>query len=107
MGFVGGIIEECELSWSSPLVWLGMCEWERDEVSRGVNVGEFGSASGVWGLGMVVPVVGLRAWLAGDGFQALHWNMLNWSEFGRCTRVLRVFCRGWVVTAVIGVGCWV
>ena len=45
--------------------------------SLGVNVGEFGSVSDVWGLGMVVTVVGLRAWSAGDGLQALHWNMLS------------------------------
>ena len=53
----------------------------------GCECREFGYVSVVWGLGMVVPVVGLRACVAGYGFQALHWNMLSWSEFGRCTRV--------------------
>ena len=42
------------------------------EVSWDVNVGEFGSASVIWGSGMVVTVVGLRACVAGDGVQAVH-----------------------------------
>ena len=108
LSFVGGIVEEGALLGSSPVGCLGMCECGGAEVSMDVNVRELGSASVVWRVGMAVTVMGLRAWAAGDGFQALHWNVLSWSEFGRCTRVLRVFHREWVVRIVMGGGvCWV
>ena len=51
---------------------------------------------------MVLGVVGLRTWAAGDGFHALHWNML--SLFGFCTKMLRGFFFGCVVRVVAG-GC--
>jgi hypothetical protein len=68
LGFVGGILEEDVLLESSLVGCLGMCEWGVAEISRDVNVGEFGSASVVWRMGMVVSVVGMRAWAAGDRF---------------------------------------
>ena len=71
-------------------------------VSIGVGLGKFRSVSGIWGLGMVLVVVGLRTWAVGDGFQTLHWNVLSW--FGCCSEVLRVFRLRWVVRVVVG-GC--
>jgi hypothetical protein len=52
-----------------------VCE-EGGIVSGDVDLCGFGSASAGWGLGMVLWDVGRRACAAGDGFQALHWNML-------------------------------
>ena len=49
---------------------------------------------------MVSEVVLLRTWAVGEGFHALHWNMLSW--FGFCTRVLRGFLFGLVVRVVAG-----
>ncbi len=40
----------------------------------------------------------MRTWADGEGFHALHWNMLSW--FGFCIRVLRLFLFGWVVVFV-------
>ena len=58
--------------------------------------------SGIWGMSVLLVVVGLRTWAVGDGFHALHWNMLSW--FGCFAKVLRGFLLGWVVWAVVG-GC--
>ena len=69
-------------------------------VSIGVGLGKFRSVSGIWGLGMVLVVVGLRTWAVGDGFHVFNWNMLSW--FRCCTKFLRGFRLGWVVRVVIG-----
>ena len=53
---------------------------------------EFGFVSGVEGLGVLVVVVVLRTYVVGDGFHALHWNMLSW--FGCCTNVFLGFLFG-------------
>ena len=42
----------------------------------------------------------MRTWAVGEGFHALHWNMLSCFVF--CTRVLRGFLFGWVVRVVAG-----
>ena len=42
----------------------------------------------------------MRTWAGGEGFHALHWNMLSW--FGFCTRVLRGFLFVWVERVVAG-----
>ncbi len=42
----------------------------------------------------------MGTWADGEGFHALHWNMLSW--FGFCTRVLRGFLFGWVEGVVAG-----
>ena len=47
---------------------------------------------------MVLEFVLLRTWADGEGFHALHWNMLSW--FGFCTKVLRGFLFGWVERVV-------
>ena len=41
-------------------MFLGVCEWRGFGVSMGVGLGGFGSVSGIWGLGIVLVVVGLR-----------------------------------------------
>ena len=70
----------------------GSYEWRGFGVSIGMGLGGFGFVSGIWGLGMVLVVVRLRTWAVGDGFQALHWNMLSW--FGCRARDLRGFLLG-------------
>ena len=40
----------------------------------------------------------MGTWAVGEGFHALHWNMLSW--FGFCTTVLRGFLFGRVVRVV-------
>ena len=77
MGFVGGVIEKGALLGSTLADFLGVCEWEGAGVSRGVGLGGIRSALLVWGLGKILMVMGLRAWAAGDGFQALQWSMLS------------------------------
>ena len=63
-------------------------------------MGGFGSVSGVERPGVLMGVVVLRACMVGDGFHALHWNMLNW--FGCFINVFRGFLFGWVVRDVVG-----
>ena len=63
---------------------------------------EDGSASDIWGLDVVVSVIGLRLCVVGDGFRALHWNMLSWLEFACWAWALRVLRRRWVVRGVSG-----
>ena len=65
------------------------------------GIGEIGFTLFIWGLGMVVSIVGLMPCVAGDGFHALHdWNMLSWLEVGGCTWVLCGLRREWVVRDV-------
>ena len=54
----------------------------------------------IWDLGVVSEVVWLKTWAVGEGFHALHWNMLSWFVF--CSRVLRGFLFGRVVRVVFG-----
>ena len=98
---VWGILEEGWLLRLSLVVFWGACEWRGLGVFIGVRLGGFGSVSGIWGLGVVLVVVGLITWAVGDEFHALHWNMLSW--FGCCTRVLRSFLLGWVERVIFGV----
>ena len=42
----------------------------------------------------------MRTWAVGEGFHALHWNMLGW--FGVCTRMVRGLLFRWVVRVVAG-----
>jgi hypothetical protein len=65
---------------------------------RGVD--GFGSVLGVGSLGVSMAGVVPRACIAGDGFHALHWNMLSW--FGGCINVLRGFLFGWGERDVVG-----
>ena len=65
-----------------------------------MEFGGCGLASVIWGLGVVSEVVWLRTWAVGEGFHALHCNMLRW--FGFCTRVLRGFLFVWVERVVAG-----
>ena len=51
---------------------LGAWEWVGVGVLWGVGMWGVGSASDIWGLGVVVSVVGLRPCVVGDGFHALH-----------------------------------
>ena len=51
---------------------LGAWEWVGGGVLWSVGMWEVGSASAIWGLGVVVSVAGLRACVVGDGFHALH-----------------------------------
>ena len=99
---VGGILEEGWLLWLFLAVLGGASKWRGFGVSIGVSLGRFGSVSDIWGLAVVLVVVGLRTSAIGDGFHALHWNMLSWS--GCCTKVLRCFLLGWVIRVVVG-GC--
>jgi len=60
----------------------------------------------VWvfrGLGVVIEVVWSRACAYGEGFRALHWNMLSW--LGVCIMVLRGFLFGWAGGLWLGVLC--
>jgi len=50
---------------------LGAWEWVEVEFLWGVDMWEVGSASAIWGLGVVVSVVGLSPCLVGDGLHAL------------------------------------
>ena len=99
---VEGILEEGWVLRVSLGGILGAGGWRGFGVSISVGLGGFGSVSGIWGLGMVLMVVGLITWAVGDGIHALHWNMLSW--FGWCTKFLRGFLLGWVVRAAVG-GC--
>ena len=55
---------------------------------------------GIEGHGLIVAGVVLRAFMVGDGFHALHWNMFSW--FGCFVWVLRGFFFGWVERDVGG-----
>ena len=79
---------------------LVSCGWGMFGVSVGRGVDGYGSVLGVESLG--VSMVGLvpRACMVGDGFHALHWNMLSW--VGCCIGVFRGFHFGWVVRDVVG-----
>ena len=46
--------------------------WGGVEVLWGLGMWEVESASAIWGLGVVVSVVGLKPCVVGDGFHALH-----------------------------------
>ena len=50
------------------------------------------------GLGVVIEVVWSRACTDGEGFHALHWNMLSW--LGACIMVLRGLFFGWAERVV-------
>jgi len=80
--------------------FLAVCEGRRFVVSLGVGSGGCWLVLVFWGLGMVLEIVLLRTWADGEGFHALHWNMLSW--FGFYTRVLRGFLFGWVERVVAG-----
>ena len=69
---MGGILQEGWLLRLFLARFFGVCRWRRFRVSMGVGFGGFGSVSGIWGLGVVLEVVGLRRWTVGDGFHALH-----------------------------------
>ena len=104
-GLVGGILEG---DWLLRLVlagFFGACEWRGFGVSMGKGLGGFGYVSGIWGLGVVLGVLGLRTWAVGDGFHGLHWNMLSW--FGFCTKVFRGFLFWWGVPAGCSCGLYV
>ena len=69
--------------------FLVVCEGRRFGVSLGVGSGGCWMVLVAWGLGVLLEFVLLRTWADGEGFHALHWDMLSW--FGFCTRVLRGF----------------
>jgi hypothetical protein len=56
---------------------VGVCEEGGAVIPGGVVLGGFGYASVGWGVGLGAWVVGWRACVAGNGFQALHWNLLS------------------------------
>ena len=49
---------------------------------------------------MVLEAAWLRTWADGEGFHALHWNMLSWSVI--CNVVFRGFLLGWVERVAAG-----
>ena len=51
--------------------------WGNFVVSTGGGLGEVGSVAGGVGPEVSSVVVMLRACAVGDGFHALHWNMLS------------------------------
>ena len=72
--------------------FLVVCEGRRFGVFLGVGSGGCCLVLVAWGMGVVLEFVLLRVWADGEGFHALHWNMLSW--FGFCTRVLQGFLFG-------------
>ena len=71
---------------------LVVCEWGRVGFFLGVGAGVCWYVLVIWGLGVMLEVECLRVWSVGEGFHALHWNILSW--FGFCTRVWRGFLFG-------------
>ena len=89
---MGGILGE---GWLLRLVlgrFLEACEGRGFEVPVSVGFGGCGLVSVIWRLGVVSAVVWLRTWSVGEGFHALHSNMLSWYVF--CSTVLRGFLFG-------------
>jgi len=81
--------------WLLRLVLVGclvVCEWGRVGVFLSVGTGVCWLVLVVGELGVMLEAECLRVWSVGEGFHALHWNMLSW--FGFCTRVLLGFLFG-------------
>jgi len=104
LDFEGGNVEGGVVCGLPRVGCLGTWEGVGERVSWGVGIGKVEFTLFICGLGMAVSIVGLRPFVVGDGFHALHWNMLSWLEVGRCTWVLRGLRRQWVVRDVSG-GC--
>ncbi len=67
--------------------FFASCGWGKFGVSCGESLGENGSVSGIEELGVLMVFMLLRTCVIGDGFYALHWNMLSWFRY--CTNVFR------------------
>ena len=80
--------------------FLEACECRGCGVPVSVGFGGCGLVSVIWDVGVVSEVVWLRSWAVGEGFHALHWNMLGWFVF--CSTVLRGFLFVRVVRLVSG-----
>ena len=67
-----------------------------------VGIWGIGSAATILALGIVVLALGLWPCVVGDGFHALHGNMLSWLDFARWIWILRVLRQRSVVRGVRG-----
>ena len=97
---MGGILGE---GWLLRLVldrFLEACECRGFGGPVSVGFGGCGLVSVIWRLGVVSEAAWLRTWSVGEGFHALHWNMLSWFVF--CPTVLRGFLFGREVRVVSG-----